>query len=47
MDHPEKWYPCNKILWIMELAITKPIFELQTPDFAWKFIYKFAKNVKT
>ena len=23
----------------MELAITQPFFELQTPDFAWKFVW--------
>ena len=23
----------------MEFAITQPFFELQTPDFAWKFVW--------
>ena len=31
--------PCKKILCIMELAITQTFFELQTPDFAWKFVW--------
>ena len=31
--------PCKKILCIMEFAVTQPFFELQTPDFAWKFVW--------
>ena len=28
----------------MELAITQPFFELQTPDFAWKFVWIVSAN---
>ena len=28
----------------MELAITQPFFELQTPDFAWKFVWIISAN---
>ena len=30
----------------MELAITQPFFELQTSDFAWKFIWSVKPNDK-
>ena len=30
----------------MELAITQTFFELQTPDFAWKFICTVQPNEK-
>ena len=36
--------PCKKILRIMELAITQPFFELQTRDFAWKFVWTIPTN---
>ena len=36
--------PCKKILWITELAITQTFFELQTPDFAWKFVWIVSTN---
>ena len=36
--------PCKKILCIMEFAVTQPFFELQTPDFAWKFVWIVSAN---
>ena len=27
----------------MELALTQPFFDLQTPDFAWKFVHEASK----
>ena len=34
----------RKIPWTMELAITQPFFELETQDFAWKFVWTIQKN---
>ena len=34
----------RKIPWSMKLAITQPFFELQTPDFAWKFVWIVSAN---
>ena len=31
----------------MELALTQPFFELQTPDFAWKFIWTVPTKLAT
>ena len=28
----------------MEFAVTQPFFELQTPDFAWKFVWIVSAN---
>ena len=28
----------------MEFAVTQPFFELQTPDFAWKFVWIISAN---
>ena len=30
-----------------KLSITHSFFELQTPDFAWKFVWIFRKNYKS
>ena len=49
MDRPDKMknlhgIHARKIPWTMKLAITQPFFELQTLDFAWKFVQTVPTN---
>ena len=51
MGHPEKMVihakknlHSRKVSWTKELAISQPLFELQTHDFALKFIWTVQTN---
>jgi len=48
IDSPNKLqkYKSTKKYISTKVLITQPFFELQTPDFAWKFIYTVEPNDK-
>ena len=48
MDSPNKLqkYKSTKKYISTKVLITQPFFELQTPDFAWKFIWTVQPNGK-
>ena len=48
MDSPNKLqkYKSTKKYISTKVLITQPFFELQTPDFAWKFIWTVEPNDK-
>ena len=48
MDSPNKLqkYKSTKKYISTKVLITQPFFELQTPDFAWKFIWTVEPNNK-
>ena len=39
LDHPQPFKQSTKVQKSTKVLITQPFFELQTPDFAWKFIW--------
>merc|ERR1712105_302412 len=45
MDSPNKLQKYKKYR-STKVLITQPLFELQTPDFAWKFIWTVEPNTK-
>merc|ERR1712030_307253 len=42
----QKKYKCTQKYISTKVLITQPFFELQTPDFAWKFIWTVEPNNK-
>ena len=46
MDSPNKIQKYKKYKNSTKVLITQPFFELQTPDFAWKFIWTVQPNDK-
>ena len=45
MDCPDKLGKINFVItYIRNYAITQPFLELQTPDFAWKFVWIVPTN---
>ena len=46
MDSPNKIQKYKKDKKSTKVLITQPFFELQTPDFAWKFIWTVQPNDK-
>ena len=44
VDSPNKIQKYKKFKKNTKVLITQPFFELQTPDFAWKFIWSVQSN---